>query len=177
MHRLSSSTLPGLLVLGALLAAAGCTNTVVPDYGPREGHLPPCPPNKDCVSSQDTDPKLYIAPMPYVAITGDLQGTRDKAHSDLVSAINAAGAARIVSNRRNYVRVEYPAAGETQRKSDYYYQPDEAVDEIQFYLSPGSRLIEIYSVGKLGVLDNSDARDRVEKIRVIFQQLQQKPPK
>jgi len=177
MLRLRPYRIPGLLAAAGLLAVAGCTSIVSPDYGPREGHLPPCPPNKDCVSSQDTDPNLYIAPMPYVLITGDLQGTRDKAHSDLVSAIDAAGQARIVSNRRNYVRVEYPAAGAAERKSNYYYQPDEAVDEIQFYLPPDTHIIEIYSLGKLGVLDNSDARERVEKIRAIFQQLQLKPPR
>lgn len=174
MFRLRAPLIPALL---AAVLAAGCTSIVTPDYGPREGHLPPCPANLDCASSQDTDPKLYIAPFPIAFITGDLQGTRDKAHSDLVGAVNAAGQARVVSNRRNYVRVEYPAPGEALKKSDYYYQPDEAVDEIQFYLPPDSRVIEIYSVGKLGVLDNSDARARVEKIRTVFMQLQLKPPK
>ena len=165
------------LIIVAILAADGCASIVTPDYGPREGHLAPCPPNRDCVSSEDTDAKLHIAPMEYLPITGDLQATRDKAHADLVNALYAAGAARIVSNRRNYVRVEYPAAGQEQSGGKYSYQPDEAVDEVEFYLPPGNRIIEMRSVGKLGVMANDDTRERLEKIRALFLRLQQQPPK
>lgn len=165
------------LPIAAILTAAGCASIITPDYGPREGHLAPCPPNRDCVSSQDEDPKLHIEPMGYLPITGDLQATRDKAHSDLVNALNAAGAARIVSNRRNYVRVEYPAAGQDQPAGKYSYQPDEAVDEVEFYMPPNSRTIEMRSVGKLGVLENEDTRSRLEKIRALFMKLQQLPPR
>jgi uncharacterized protein (DUF1499 family) len=159
------------------LSLAGCTSIVSPDYGVREGHLAPCPANKDCISTQDTDPKLYIAPMEYVIITGDSQATRDKAHADLVSAINAVGPGRIVSNHRNYIRVEYPAAGHEQRSDAYYYQPDEAVDEVEFYLPPTGHSIEMRSVGKLGLMNNDDTRERLEKIRMLFLKLQKQPVK
>ena len=165
------------LFAACALGLAGCTSIVSPDYGVREGHLDSCPVNKDCVSSQDTDPKLYIAPMSYVIITGDSQATRDKAHADLVSAINAVGVARIVSNHRNYIRVEYPAVGHEQPGGAYAYQPDEAVDEVEFYLPPNGHSIEMRSVGKLGLLNNDDTRERLEKIRVLFQKLQQQPAK
>lgn len=165
------------LSVAAVLGLAGCTSIVSPDYGVREGHLAPCPANKDCVSSQDSDPALYIAPMPYVIITGDSQATRDKAHADLVAAINAVGPGRIVSNHRNYIRVEYPAAGHEQRSGAYYYQPDEAVDEVEFYLPPTGHVVEMRSVGKLGLLNNDDTRERLEKIRAVFQKSQQQPPK
>ncbi|HLW74746.1 MAG TPA: DUF1499 domain-containing protein [Gammaproteobacteria bacterium] len=159
------------------LGLASCTSIVSPDYGVREGHLAPCPANEDCVSTQDSDPKLHIAPMDYVAIDDDVQATRDKAHADLVSAINAVGPARIVSNHRNYIRVEYPAAGHEQRNGAYYYQPDEAVDEVEFYLAPTGHIVEMRSVGKLGLLNNDDTRERLEKIRVLFLKFQQQPPK
>lgn len=165
------------LSTAGVLGLAGCTSIVSPDYGVREGHLVPCPANKDCVSTQDTDPKLYIAPMEYVVIAGDIQATRDKAHADLVAAIDAVGPARIVSNHRNYIRVEYPAAGHEQRSGAYYYQPDEAVDEVEFYLAQTGHVIEMRSVGKLGLLNNDDTRERLEKIRMLFQKFQQQPAK
>jgi uncharacterized protein (DUF1499 family) len=155
------------------LALAGCNGALSPDYGVRQGKFPPCPVNQDCVSSQDQDPKLYIAPLRYQPSHTSSQADRDQAHQDLVAAINAAGPARIVSNHRNYVRVEYPAAAHDQRKTDYYYQPDQAVDEVQFYLSPTDYSIEMFSVGKLGLLESGDSRERLEKVRAYFDKLQQ----
>lgn len=159
--------------LAALLPAlAGCSGTLSPDYGVRQGKFPPCPANQDCVSSQETDPKLYIEPLRYQPSHSSSQEDRDRAHADLVTAINAAGPARIVSNHRNYIRVEYPAASHDQRSSDYYYQPEQAVDEVQFYLSPTDYSIEMFSVGKLGLLESGDSRERLEKVRAYFNKLQ-----
>lgn len=154
-------------------ALFGCRGPLSPDYGPREGKFPACQENQDCVSSQETDPKLYVAPLRYQPSHNDSQADRDQAHTDLIAAINAAGPARIVSNHRHYVRVEYPAAAQDQRKTDYYYQPDQAVDEAQFYLSPNSYSIDMYSVGKLGLMDSGSSRERLERIRAYFDKLQQ----
>lgn len=155
------------------LALAGCTGILAPDYGVREGKFPACPVNQDCVSSQEQDPKLYIAPMQYLQGHGTPQLDRDHARADLIAAINTAGAARIVSNHRDYIRVEYPAANHEQRSNDYYYQPENGVDEVQFYLPPNEHIIEMFSVGKLGLLESGDSRERLEKVRAVFEQLQQ----
>lgn len=156
------------------LALAGCNGTLSPDYGVRQGKFPSCPENQDCVSSQEQDPKLYIEPLHYLrGHGGSAQADRDQAHADLVAAINAAGPARIASNHRSYIRVDYPAAKHDQRNADYYYQPDQAVDEAQFYLSPTDSTIQMFSVGKLGLLESGDSRERLEKIRAYFDKLQQ----
>ncbi len=155
-----------MLATAALLALAGCNTVVAPDYGVREGRFAPCPADRDCVSSQETDPKLHIDALAY-------DSDRDKAHDDLITAINAAGTARIASNHRNYVRVEYPAVARDQRKTSSYYQPENAVDEVEFYLAPGTHAIDVRSVGKLGLLENGGTRDRIEKIRALFTRLQQ----
>jgi uncharacterized protein (DUF1499 family) len=164
-------------LLAALpLALAGCNGTLSPDYGVRQGKFPTCPVNQDCVSSQEQDPKLFIEPLRYQPSHDGSQADRDQAHADLVAAINAAGTARIVSNHRNYIRVEYPAATHDQRKTDYYYQPEQAVDEVQFYLSPTDYSIQMFSVGKLGLLESGDSRERMEKVRAYFDKLQQSRP-
>ena|GEM_PF-1939858 len=162
-------------LLAALpLALAGCGGTLAPDYGVRQGKFPPCPENQDCVSSQEQDPKLYIEPLHYLrGHNGSAQADRDQAHADLVAAINAAGPARIASNHRSYIRVDYPAASHDQRNADNYYQPEQAVDEAQFYLSPTDSTIQMFSVGKLGLLESGDSRERLEKVRAYFDKLQQ----
>src|SRR5882724_1987569 len=81
-------------VLAGLLAAlplvlAGCSGTLAPDYGVREGKFPSCPANQDCVSTQEQDPKLYIEPLHYKPTHNDAQADRDQAHTDLMAAINA----------------------------------------------------------------------------------------
>ena len=157
------------MMLAAALALGGCSTIVAPDYGVREGRFAPCPANQDCVSSQEQDPKLYIAPLRY-------SSTRAVAHDQLIAsisaAVTAAGAARIVSNHPSYIRVEYPAAGQEQRRSSYYYQPTRAVDEVEFYLAPDTERIEMRSVGKLGILENGATRERLERIRAAFDALQ-----
>ena len=153
----------------AALTLCACSTIVTPDYGVREGRFAPCPTNEDCVSSQEQDPKLHIEPLQYTT-------TRTVAHDQLIAAITAAvssaGAARIVSNHPSYIRVEYPAAGQEQRKSSYYYQPSRAVDEVEFYLAPDAQLIEMRSVGKLGLMESGGTRDRLERIRSAFDALQ-----
>src|SRR5579859_5827049 len=153
----------------ASLALCACTTIVSPDYGVREGRFAPCPSNQDCVSSQEQDPKLYIAPLQYST-------SRAVAHDQLIAAVSAAvtaaGAARIVSNHPSYLRVEYPAAGQEQRKSAYFYQPTRAVDEVEFYFAPNTELIEMRSVGKLGLLESGGTRERLERIRAAFDALQ-----
>ena len=170
---LSRISKPACALATSMLLLCGCRGPLSPDYGPREGKFPACQSNQDCVSSQETDPKLYIAPLRYPPSHNDAQADRDQAHADLIAAINAAGTARIVSNHRHYVRVEYPAASQDQRKTDYYYQPDQAVDEAQFYLSPSNYSIDMYSVGKLGLMENGASRDRLERIRAYFDKLEQ----
>ncbi len=149
----------------ASLAVSACTTITSPEYGVREGRFAACPTNQDCVSSQEQDPKLHIEPLQY-------SSDRETAHNQLVAALNAVGSARIVSNHRSYIRVEYPAAGRDQRSSTYYYQPASAVDEVEFYLPAENHSIEMRSVGKLGLLENGATRERLERIRTAFDALQ-----
>lgn len=147
------------LLLGA------CTTILTPMYGVRQGKLATCPPNRDCVSSSDTDPALYFAPLAYTS-------TRALATADLLTAINAVGQARIVSNHRNYLRIEYPISNSSESASRYYYQPEEAVDDVEFYLVPQRHVIEVRSIARLGLFDVGANRARLEQIRDAFEKLQ-----
>lgn len=148
-----------LLMLGA------CSTVLTPDFGVRQGKLSPCPPKRDCISTQATDPDHHIAPISY-------SSNRDQARLDLIKAVYAVGDARLVSNHSTYLRVEYPTENHNSQSSQYYYQPDSAVDEVEFYLSPATHDIEMRSIARLGLFDVGANRDRLEKIRAVFAILQ-----
>ncbi|MGH8403178.1 MAG: DUF1499 domain-containing protein [Gammaproteobacteria bacterium] len=148
-----------------MLALSACSTILTPTYGVRQGQLSPCPQNRDCVSTRDTDPSLYIAPLVYTS-------TRNQARNDLLIAITVVGQARIVSNHSNYIRVEYPIADRSDRSSEYYYQPENAVDDVEFYFVPSRHIIEMRSIARLGLFDIGANRARLEKIRMAFADLQ-----
>lgn len=153
-------------VLMLTLAMSACTTILTPTYGVRQGKLAPCPSDRDCVSSSETNPDLHIAPLSYIS-------TRDVAVNDLLLAINAVGQARIVSNHRNYLRIEFPIGNPADRATQYYYQPENAVDDVEFYLVPERHIIEMRSIARLGLFDVGANRARLEKIRSTFNKLQQ----
>jgi uncharacterized protein (DUF1499 family) len=157
----------GILMLLAMLTVSGCSTILTPTFGVREGQLATCPAQRDCLSSQDSDPNLYIAPLAY-------SSTRDQARSDLLIAVTVVGQGRIVSNHRNYIRIEYPITDKSEATSEYYYQPENAVDDVEFYLDPNKHVIEMRSIARLGLFDIGTNRARLEQIRSAFTELQQR---
>jgi uncharacterized protein (DUF1499 family) len=149
-----------------LALVAGCSDILLPDFTLQEGHLASCPTDRDCVSTQDQDESRHVAPLEY-------QSNRDKAHDDLVAAIVSMSDGHIVSNHRTYVRAQFAETGDTSSNPKYFYQLESAVDEVEFYMEPNSQRIEIRALSKQGLLGNGSNRARIEKIRVIFQKLQQ----
>lgn len=156
----------GLVSLIAVVLMSACTTVLMPMYGVREGKLAPCPAHSDCLSSQDQSPNLHIAPLTFTS-------NRQQARNDLLIAINAVGHGQIVSNHLNYLRVVYSIANLADHASQYFYQPEDAVDDVEFYIVPGRRIIEMRSVARLGLFDVGANRARLEKIRAAFAELQQ----
>lgn len=154
-----------IIFLATLLLLSACTTVLTPMYGVRQGALAPCPAHRDCLSSQDHNPALYIAPLGYTS-------NRLQARNDLLIAINAVGHGRIVSNHRNYLRVAYSITDAAVRASQYFYQPEDAVDDVEFYMVPSRRVIEMRSIARLGLFDVGANRARLEKIRAAFLELQ-----
>lgn len=155
-----------ILAAAGMLALSACTAVLTPDFGVRMGNLTACPQRLDCISTQDHDPARYIAPLTY-------SGSRVQARADLLTAIGSVGEVRIVSSHRTYLRVEYPAVNGTDHVSEYYYQPENAVDQVEFYLVTERHTIEMRSIARLGLLDIGANRARLEKLRAVFEHLQQ----
>lgn len=156
----------GPVTLIMLLLLSACTTVLTPMYGVREGELAACPAHSDCLSSQDSNPDRHIAPLTFTS-------NRQQARNDLLIAVNAVGHGQIVSNHRNYLRVAYSIANLGDRPSEYFYQPEDAVDDVEFYMVPGRRVIEMRSIARLGLFDVGANRARLEKIRAAFAELQQ----
>ena len=155
----------GIASLLMVLALGACSTILTPTFGVREGQLAPCPQHRDCLSTQDSDPNLSIAPIIYTS-------NRQQARNDLLIAINAVGQGRLVSNHRNYIRVTYSITSPADHASEYFYQPEDAVDDVEFYLVPNQRVIEMRSVARLGLFDVGANRARLEQIRAAFAELQ-----
>ncbi|MGD8378170.1 MAG: DUF1499 domain-containing protein [Gammaproteobacteria bacterium] len=162
LGRLRAASLTGCLLL------LGCATVRVPPFGIREGQLAECPAKRACVSSQSRDPQHRIAPIPY-------HTERREARLDLIRVVRTFDNAKIVSNHRHYLRVEFPStAVKSLDKSEYYFEPDAAVDDVEFYLPPGDRVIQVRAAARLGVMDSGENRQRIEHIRRLFEYLQQR---
>lgn len=155
------------IVLIAVLGSA-CGTGKMPPYGIRQGKLAECPDSHACVSSHAGSEKYYIEPLEYTS-------GRRYARRDLLRVIDAFGDAKIVSNHRNYIRATFPSqAVRDERDSEYYFEPEAAVDDVEFYFPPGERVIHVRSASRLGLLDLGENRKRIERIRELFTGLQER---
>ena len=138
-----------------------------PQYGVREGRFIPCPTSRACVSSQADEPTRHIEPLSY-------ESERLKARDDLILALGRFTGVRIVSSHRNYIRAEFPSkVTQDNGQSDYYFEGEAAMDDVEFYFSPGEKVVHLRSASRLGVLDLGENRDRIEQLRLYFNSLQQ----
>lgn len=157
-----------LLTALAAVLAGGCASVKTPPYGVRQGELGDCPDNRACVSSHAASEENYIEPLHYVS-------GRQYARAHLLRVIRAFDDAKIVSNHRNYIRATFPSkAVRDERDSEYYFEPEAAVDDVEFYFPPGERVIHVRSASRLGLLDLGENRERIERIRELFSELQRR---
>jgi uncharacterized protein (DUF1499 family) len=116
--------------------------------GAKEGRLAPCPFSPNCVASQadPADATHYIAP---IAFKGDAPA----AWRALREAVAASARAKIVIERDGYLRAEF-----TSKIMGF-------VDDVEFLLDPGARVIHARSASRLGYRDFGVNRARVEALR------------
>jgi len=118
------------------------------DLGAKDGRLKPCPRSPNCVSSQAdrADETHAIAPL---AFKGDPAGAW-RALRDLVAGWERA---KVVVDEDAYLRAEFAT-----RVMGF-------VDDVEFLLDPGARVIHVRSASRLGRRDFGVNRERVEAIR------------
>lgn len=116
------------------------------DLGVRDGKLKPPPTSPNCVSSQAQDATHGIAPLAY-------KGTPETALKAVAEIVRATPRTRIVSQTNDYLYAEYETA-----LMGY-------VDDVEFWLPPGEKIIHVRSASRIGYSDLGLNRKRVEDIR------------
>jgi uncharacterized protein (DUF1499 family) len=116
------------------------------DLGVRDGKLKAPPSSPNCVSSQAQDAMHAIAPLAF-------KGTTEAALKTVAEIVRATPRTRIVSQTNDYLYAEYETA-----LMGY-------VDDVEFWLPPGEKIIHVRSASRIGYSDLGLNRKRIEDIR------------
>ncbi len=131
-----------VLAVGGLFSFSGDR----PTLGVTDGLLAPCPTSPNCVSSQSRDGKHRIEPL-------DLVGTPAETLAQLQAIIADLPRAEVVEATDTYLYAEFTSALMG------------FVDDVEFYLDPAAKVIQVRSASRLGESDLGVNRKRVETIR------------
>jgi len=80
-----------------------CSGVPPSDLGARNGHLAPCPAYPICISSERSDPRHAIEPLPYASPISE-------AMAEMQEIILWMKRARIVQKIDNYIHAEFTSA-------------------------------------------------------------------
>ena len=139
-------------ILSSLLAA--CAGEHPNNLGVHDNRLSACPSTPNCVSSQETDEKHRIAPL---AFSGDA----DIAFARLKQILARRNDTKIIEEHSGYLRGEL--------RTTLF------VDDGEFLLDRGGRVIHIRSASRLGYSDLGKNRSRMEVIRHEFTSTKETP--
>lgn len=146
------------LLIGTLLATllAACSELPTPRYGVREGRLGDCLGEPGCVSSQAVEEEKRIDPFYYSV-------SRQEARALLMAVLGDLPRATVVSNFRNYIRVEFRNASSEGDEGDSYGS-EAAIDDMEFYLQPGRKVIHVRAAPRLGSPESMENRERIREL-------------
>lgn len=116
------------------------------DLGVRDGKLKPAPNSPNCVNSQAQDPTHAIAPLAY-------RTTPEAALKAIAAIVRATPRARIISQTNDYLYAEYESALMG------------FVDDVEFWLPSGEKIVHVRSASRLGHSDFGVNRRRIEDVR------------
>ena len=146
---MTNTHIPVVLVIVVLLA--GCSGTM-PNLGINNSELAPCPKTPNCVNSQAHDKKHFIEPIKFA-------GTQQEAHDRLLQIIQSEKRTKIVTDQKDYIRVEFTSALFRFVDDVEFYFPKEKADET---------VIHTRSASRVGSSDFGVNRKRIERIRSKF---------
>ena len=137
--KIPASSLAVILMLMSLtLHSSGVTHV-----------LAPCPASPNCVSSQSDDPEHHAAPLHF---TGDPA----LAWKRLKSVLAREPRLTVVEDTGSYLHAEA-------RSRVFRF-----VDDVEFVLDPGARVIQVRSASRVGYSDFGVNRRRVERLGKAF---------
>jgi uncharacterized protein (DUF1499 family) len=122
------------------------------NLGIHSGQLAPCPNSPNCVSSFSQDASHKIEPLTY-------NSAPTVAMANLKQAIASLDKTKIIDQTDNYLYVEF-----TSSLIGF-------VDDVEFLLDQGAKVIHVRSASRLGESDLGVNRKRIETIRTQLNQL------
>jgi len=134
-----------------LVLMAGCSG-FMPELGVNNGQLKPCPKTPNCVSSQASDKRHFVAPIQF-------SGTQKDARARLLQILRSEKRAKILTVQENYIRAEFTSA------------VFRFVDDVEFSFPAAegeASVIHIRSASRVGYSDLGVNRKRIERIRREF---------
>ncbi|QQS55955.1 MAG: DUF1499 domain-containing protein [Candidatus Competibacteraceae bacterium] len=136
--------------------AGGCSGGQPPvNFGVSEGRLAPCPSSPNCVSSQAADEQQWVHPLRYEA-------ERARARAQLLAVLDGMDRAEIVQADENYIHAQF-------RSAVFGF-----VDDVEFLFDPPG-FIQVRSAARSGYYDFGVNHERVERIRVRFNEAMANP--
>jgi uncharacterized protein (DUF1499 family) len=151
-----------LLFLFCVSMLPACGGVRQPHFGVREGRLGPCVEISGCLSSDAVEPEQRVAPLRY-------ETSRQEAKAILLTVLNDTAGLTIVSNHRNYVRVEM-----RQDAGGDFPGTSAVIDDVEFYLDPIDPEIHIRAEPRLIRPDTEANRQRIDELSARFDQLHQR---
>jgi uncharacterized protein (DUF1499 family) len=127
----------------------GCSACQPPNLGITDGKLSPCPDSPNCVSSQSSDKRHFIEPVRY-------EGSEQKAMEQLIGVIQGMKRCRIIKMEDHYIHAEFTSA---------FFR---FVDDVEFYFDSGAKIIHMRSTSRIGYSDFGVNRQRMEEVRLLF---------
>lgn len=124
-------------------------NTITTDSHGKIKILAPCPAAPNCVSSIDSDPRHFIAPLRFT-------GSAEDAQKRLIEVLSSLKRTRVAALEKNYIRAESVSA------------VFRFVDDLEFLFDGRQKVIQIRSSSRVGYYDLGVNRRRIEKIRKQF---------
>jgi uncharacterized protein (DUF1499 family) len=122
------------------------------NLGIKDGKLAACPKSPNCVCSQapEADTEHWIAPLTYT-------GSAAEALAKLKSIVESMERTAIITETPDYLYAEFTSALMG------------FVDDVEFYLEPGTQTVQVRSASRLGQSDLGVNRNRIEAIRNQFE--------
>lgn len=140
-----------LLALALVVAGAILKNSRTPTtIGLHQGRLAPLPATPNAVSSQTTDEKRFVAPLPF---SGDRQGTIGALRQAIASY---PGKVRTVTDTPTYIHCVFSSATFGFR------------DDVEFLLDDTSRVVHFRSASRLGYSDLGVNRRRYDTLAALY---------
>jgi uncharacterized protein (DUF1499 family) len=139
----------GFAVFSLTVMMLGCSACRPLNLGITDGRLSPCPDSPNCVSSQSSDKRHFIEPVRY-------EGTEQRAMGRLITVVQGMKRCRIITIDDHYIHAEFTSA---------FFR---FVDDVEFYVDSEAKIIHMRSASRIGYSDFGVNRQRIEKVRSLF---------